>query len=288
MPTAKRSLARAAAEADGITETKEGSLTKLVLKSSTGATAEIFTFGATVTSFKAPSEVLFVRPDAKFDGSKPISGGLPFCWPQFGPGEIQQHGFARNCDWTVAKTTGGASPSVTFELAPSDYTKNMWKYDFKNMYTVTVDGNTLKTTFEVMNTGSEAFTFTGALHSYFSVGDIDQTAVQGGFKGATIFDRMLDPPTRTTEDRDEVTISKETDRCYEDVSGVVKIADKANSRTIVIGNEGGYKDTCVWSPYGNEAMGAKKFVCVESGNVKDGVTVAPGATWVGGMTLGLE
>merc|ERR1719277_1297332 len=142
MPTAKRSLARAAAEAEGISEAKEGPLTKLTLASSTGAVAEVFTLGATVTSFKAPSEVLFVRPDAKFDGSKPISGGLPFCWPQFGPGEMQQHGFARNCDWAVAKTTGGDNPSVTFELTPSDNTKNMWKYDFKNMYTVTVDGNT--------------------------------------------------------------------------------------------------------------------------------------------------
>jgi glucose-6-phosphate 1-epimerase len=27
------------------------------------------------------------------------SGGLPHCWPQFGPGEIQVHGFARNVDW---------------------------------------------------------------------------------------------------------------------------------------------------------------------------------------------
>jgi D-hexose-6-phosphate mutarotase len=33
---------------------------------------------------------LFVRPDAKLDGSKPISGGLPHCFPQFGPGAIQQ------------------------------------------------------------------------------------------------------------------------------------------------------------------------------------------------------
>lgn len=29
------------------------------------------------------------------DGSKPISGGVPHCFPQFGPGEIQQHGFLR-------------------------------------------------------------------------------------------------------------------------------------------------------------------------------------------------
>lgn len=274
--------------AEGIVETKEGPLTKLTLTSSSGAAAEVYTFGATVTSFKAPSEVLFVRPDAKFDGSKPISGGLPFCWPQFGPGDIQQHGFARNCDWTVAETSGGASPSVTFELKPSEYTKGMWDYDFTNKYTVTVgEDNKLQTVFTVENKGSKEFSFTGALHSYFSVGDIDQTAVQGAFKGATLFDRMLDPPARTEEGREEVTVAEETDRCYEGVNGVVKIADKANSRTIVIDNKAGYADTCVWNPW-SEDMGSKKFICVESGNVKDAVTVAPGSVWKGEMTLSLE
>ena len=32
---------------------------------------------------------------------RPISGGIPFCFPQFGPGAIQQHGFARNLDWEI-------------------------------------------------------------------------------------------------------------------------------------------------------------------------------------------
>lgn len=46
--------------------------------------AQIYLFGAVVTSWKQPSgdEVLYVRPDAKFDKSKPISGGIPFCFPQ--------------------------------------------------------------------------------------------------------------------------------------------------------------------------------------------------------------
>jgi len=44
-------------------------------------------------------EVLFVRPDAVFDRTKPISGGIPLCFPQFGPGKMQQHGFAR---WAAA------------------------------------------------------------------------------------------------------------------------------------------------------------------------------------------
>ena len=44
----------------------------------------MYLFGAVVTSWSQPSgdEVLYVRPDAKFDKSKPISGGIPHCFPQ--------------------------------------------------------------------------------------------------------------------------------------------------------------------------------------------------------------
>jgi glucose-6-phosphate 1-epimerase len=61
----------------------------------TGASSEIYLYGGVVTSYMADgTELIAVRPDAKMDGSKPISGGLSHCWPQFGPGAIQQHGFA--------------------------------------------------------------------------------------------------------------------------------------------------------------------------------------------------
>ena len=68
-------------------EQTTGGLEMVTLKSG-NATAEVYTFGGVVTSFKKDSgrEVLYVRPDAKFDKSKPISGGVPHCWPQFGPG----------------------------------------------------------------------------------------------------------------------------------------------------------------------------------------------------------
>lgn len=61
-----------------------------------GAASEIYLYGGVVTSYTDGdgTEFIAVRPDAKMDGSKPISGGLSHCWPQFGPGEIQQHGFA--------------------------------------------------------------------------------------------------------------------------------------------------------------------------------------------------
>jgi hypothetical protein len=59
----------------------------------------VYLFGACVTSWKQVSgdEVLYVRPDAVFDKSKPISGGIPHCFPQFGPGKIQQVRRAARC-----------------------------------------------------------------------------------------------------------------------------------------------------------------------------------------------
>ena len=49
----------------------------------TGASSEIYLYGGVVTSYVADGvEYIAVRPDAKMDGSKPISGGLSHCWPQ--------------------------------------------------------------------------------------------------------------------------------------------------------------------------------------------------------------
>lgn len=49
-----------------------------------GASSEIYLYGGVVTSFQdgTGTEFIAVRPDAKMDGSKPISGGLSHCWPQ--------------------------------------------------------------------------------------------------------------------------------------------------------------------------------------------------------------
>jgi D-hexose-6-phosphate mutarotase len=87
----------------------------VALRHPSGAHATVFLFGADVTSYVDASgtEWLAVRPDSKMDGSKPISGGLSHCFPQFGPGSIQQHGFARNLNWAVHSLS---ESFATFEL----------------------------------------------------------------------------------------------------------------------------------------------------------------------------
>jgi hypothetical protein len=50
---------------------------------------------------------------------------------QFGPGAMQQHGFARNLDWAISSTSADPQPDdqepeVTLLLTDNEYTRKMW------------------------------------------------------------------------------------------------------------------------------------------------------------------
>ncbi|KAL6273962.1 hypothetical protein ACE6H2_024654 [Prunus campanulata] len=118
----------------------EEKLPKVVLTSAGGSEADIYLFGGCITSWKVPSgrDLLFVRPDAVFNKKKPISGGVPHCFPQFGPGAIQQHGFARNLDWSVIDSENvQGDPAITLELKDGEYSRSMWDFSFQALYKVT-------------------------------------------------------------------------------------------------------------------------------------------------------
>ena len=78
----------------GLMKNDEG-LDFIRLVSDSGSSAEIYLYGGVVTSFKDAegTEFIAVRPDAKMDGSKPISGGLSHCWPQVSNGVVNSIGY---------------------------------------------------------------------------------------------------------------------------------------------------------------------------------------------------
>jgi len=62
------------------------------------STAEIYLHGAHVTGFQKNGEppLLFMSRLSRFAAGKPIRGGVPICFPWFGPREGDVvHGFAR-------------------------------------------------------------------------------------------------------------------------------------------------------------------------------------------------
>ena len=201
---------------------------------------------------------------------------------QFGPGEIQQHGFARNVNWTVKSST---DTTVELEMLPDDYTKAMWDKEFACTFSVSLGDNQLNTKMLVKNTGSEgSFDFQAALHSYFTVSSLENLEITGSFEGKEFLNKMVgDGGEMQTEDRSAITITEEYDRVYKGVNDPV-LKDSGSGKALNVINEAGWEDTVIWNPYGNEGMGFNEFVCVES--VKfDPVTLLAGGSWEGVLNL---
>src|SRR5258706_15900548 len=92
-----------------------GGLTKVVATSNS-STAEIYLLGAHVTGFQKSGEppLLFMSHKSWFAPGKPIRGGVPVCFPWFGPRKDDAgHGFARIAEWELVNTSAAADGAVT-------------------------------------------------------------------------------------------------------------------------------------------------------------------------------
>ena len=78
---------------------------------------------------------------------------------------MTQHGFARDSDFDVVKKTDNM---VVLELCSSEQTKTVYPYDFKLKITYELNGSTLKTKYEVTNTGNGTMYFGLGAHPAFS------------------------------------------------------------------------------------------------------------------------
>jgi glucose-6-phosphate 1-epimerase len=233
-----------------------------------------------------------------FDKSKPISGGAPLCFPRFGPSdEMQQHGFARNSDWTVISSSADPNPddpepSVMFKLRDSEYTREMWDHAFEATYEVTLRRESLRLEFSVRNPLAEErkgrhedapFDFTAAIHTYVEVADATSPNVFArGLIGKNYIDKAIDPNVVHPE------------MCAGDVVFGTSLCDKVFLKTepetdlhvgtgaaVCVENTRGWTDTVVWNPHETLNIGDawKKFVCVESAAVSDAIVLDSGKVW---------
>lgn len=242
--------------------------------------AKVYLRGANVTSFTVKGvEWIGLRADCKLDGSKAnISGGLPICFPQFGPGEvIPQHGFARNMDWSFVEAESSDGKCV-LELVDSEETKKVWPFEFRCTYTVELKDGELVTAMKVDNLSESECTFTTGIHSYYDISDIDKLGIEGKLKGCTYEDRTKDPPSPVEYDKDEIKIAEFRDEIYKKVwPSTVTLKDPEKGELDIV-SDGGWRDLVVWNPYGDDKMGYKSFVCVESVEC-DPISLAAGASW---------
>jgi len=248
--------------------------------------ATVYLRGAHVTSFKvAGVEWIGMRADCKLDGTKQnISGGIPICFPQFGPGEvIVQHGFARNMDWKFLADESSDGVCV-LELTETEETMKVWPHEFRCKFKVELKNGELNTSLKVENLSKSDSEFSCGLHSYWNVSDIDALIVKGDFNGCMKTDRTADPPTPFEYKQDEITITSFADEMYAKVLPGTVVLEDPGKGELQIKSGGGWKDVVVWNPYGDDKVGYKTFVCVESVETET-VSLAAGKAWEATMDL---
>ena len=227
--------------------------------------------GAHLLSWKpqGEEEVLWLSDNTPFKDGVALRGGVPVCWPWFGPAKQQglpAHGFARNLPWILKAHNEDANGVVlTFELQSSEASHKYWPHDF-TLYARYKLGATCEMELEAHG----EFETTSALHTYFNVGDIDAVKVSG------LGDRFIDKVNDAKEDvlTDGVqTFPDRTDRVYLNAEACSLIHDSALNRTIEVIHSHN-ANVVAWNP--GPALSAsmtdmpddgfKTFVCVESVN----------------------
>ncbi|MEN0581508.1 glucose-6-phosphate 1-epimerase [Phytobacter palmae] len=225
--------------------------------------------GAHLLSWKpqGEDEALWLSGNTPFKNGVALRGGVPICWPWFGPAAQQglpAHGFARNLPWTLkAHNEDDNGVVLTFELHSSEASRKYWPHDF-TLFARYKLGKTCEIELEAHGD----FETTSALHTYFNVGDIHAVKVSG------LGDRFIDKVNNAQEDAltDGVqTFPDRTDRVYLNPEACSVIHDSALNRTIEVIHHH-HTNVVAWNP--GPALSAsmtdmpddgyKTFVCVES------------------------
>jgi glucose-6-phosphate 1-epimerase len=251
--------------------------------------------GAHILSWHAQGkERLYLSPRSVCDGITAIRGGIPVCFPQFNQrGNLPKHGFARNMPWRLLPEQSSGSEKV-FELSSNEQTLALWPFQFRASLTVNLAPNTLQVTLRVENQGQQSLTFTGALHTYFAVDDIDQVSLQG---------QAHQPEWDTVNDTHQpcagqLRFGAEFDRVY-DVLTHDQPTDQPTwtlhdgPSALHISQSESWGQSVVWNPGADKCAqlqdmpdnGYRHMLCVEAARVTSSIEVPPAQTWTGWQLL---
>ena len=260
-----------------------------------GDTVLVALQGAHVLSWISQGrERLFLSPDNLWDGQSAIRGGVPVCFPQFNQrGTLPKHGFARNMAWQVGDVVveqDGAHMDFTLSTNPD--TLAIWQQAFVAQLRVAMTPGQLTLTLTVNNTETDNkadndLHFTGALHTYFAVDDIDLTELRG-LAGRSEWDALVDVHSVADE---VLYFDGEFDRVYAASSNPLHLQD--GTSTLQIEQSPSWANSVVWNPGEGKcaaladmpAHGFARMLCVEAAQVFEPISISAGGQWVGWQRL---
>ena len=249
---------------------------------------EFYLNGGHVTHFQPVNEkpMLFMSAASDFESGKAIRGGIPICFPWFGPHASDtskpSHGYARLNQWRIVETC--ATPeSLSVELATE-----ITPFDLRYLIEF---GKALKVSLMVRNDSDEHVECEVALHTYFSVSSIDNVTITG-LENASYFDKLKPGECSATEKPtgeptgEPIKIASEVDRVYQNTESAIKVHDSGYERVIVT-EKTGSQSTVVWNPWIEKAKRMSDFgdneypqmLCVETANITpNAIQLSPNQT----------
>jgi glucose-6-phosphate 1-epimerase len=251
----------------------------------------VFDHGAHVFAWQPDGQqpVIWMSSQAEFATDKAIRGGVPICFPWFGPSRTKDkkpaHGFARTTNWTRTGVTDGADGSLVVEYALDRARSGQqpeFPYSYAAYYRVTFAADHLELRMTVVNADDQPFTYELALHTYLAVGDVRQISV-AGLEGADYMDKVAGSDAFDSVQDGLVTLSGETDRVYAHHDAVV-LDDPAWGRKLRVSKVGSTQ-LVLWNPWAEKAAAMADvgdddwtgMVCIEALNgFDDSVTLQPG------------
>ncbi|KAM0748008.1 galactose mutarotase-like protein [Meredithblackwellia eburnea MCA 4105] len=281
--------------------------TSVTLSLSNGDSAAIAFQGATVHSYISNGvERLFTSTKSDLDGPAAIRGGIPVCWPIFGPpdkdderfNKMKQHGFARTSKWdynAAASGEEGDGVKAVFTLTETQSTQSLYSPHFHLTYTVLLTPLSLLVSLKVTSPSIQPPTtplvFQALLHAYLRLpSTVHPTGVSvspsSALKGLSYADKVQGG-TKFTEERETVVVDGpkgEVDRVYYGAPNQLGLAwDKGGVKV----TKKGLADVVLWNPGDEKAAsigdmeegGASRYVCLEPGQVGSYVQLEAGGEW---------
>ncbi len=255
-----------------------------------GDCARVAPFGGQVLSWipSGGTERLYLSPKAVFDGASPIRGGVPICFPQFNlRGPLPKHGIARALPWQPdAGKAGAAADSVRLTLQDSDATRRWWPQAFEAAITVNLGAGKLRITVDVLNSDSQPWSFTVALHSYLRFDAIEQVRL-AGLQQHRCWDALTE--AESIQDAPEITFDAQFDRVFRGIGESTRLELREPRGSLTLTQSASLTEAVVWNP--GRALcaslpdmpddGYRSMLCVEAAKVDTPVLLAPGQRWQG-------
>ncbi|WP_130835167.1 D-hexose-6-phosphate mutarotase [[Erwinia] mediterraneensis] len=217
--------------------------------------------------------VIWLSDKTPLASGKAIRGGVPICWPWFGPAGEPSHGFARTQPWVLsAHDENDEGVILTFVLESNAQTKKLWPHDFTLFARFRLSQHC-----EIELEAHGDFEATGALHSYFQVADISQVEVSG--LGTDFIDKVNNGVQGQLTGKQ--TYPGRIDRIFTHPEDCSLISDNGGQRCIEVYHHY-HSDVVTWNPGAELACsmsdmaneGYKTMVCVETARISQAMTSA--------------